>query len=180
MFTLARPVVMGAAAAIGVLGFAVPQAQAADVTVAPGVKVTAKADKNTRAIAAASPAAVAAGTSLCGAGYTLDYAERLPDASRKGTLFTYTKPIPPGGSYNDIPTCAIFDNNTGSAKYMKLKLCSNYTAVPCAVNEGTFSQYAGPVFQKKGGCGLVYAIMKTSKSASSAIIDAKRGATACD
>ncbi|WP_372409237.1 hypothetical protein [Streptomyces luteireticuli] len=180
MLKFSRLSAVGAAVAFGLLGVVAPQAQAADLKGELSGKISSRADKVTRDIAAKSPAAVAAGANLCGANYKLNHAERLPDASRLGTLFTYQAPLPKGGRYNDIPTCAIFDNNSGTAMYMKLKLCSNYTAVPCSVDEGTFTKYAGPVYQKKGGCGYVYAIMKRSASASTAIIDRKLSATACD
>ncbi|MFF3459429.1 hypothetical protein ACFYXH_34975 [Streptomyces sp. NPDC002730] len=62
---------------------------------------------------------------------------------------------------------------------MKLKLCSNVIADGCTQDSGTFTQYAGPVYQKRGECGEATAIMKTSSGASTALIDAVRGATAC-
>ncbi|MFF9793073.1 hypothetical protein [Streptomyces bacillaris] len=102
---------------------------------------------------------------LCGSGYLLEYAEQLPDSRRFGTLFTYQKKTSPFAS------CAIFDNNLGTAKYMKLKLCPNQLSKPCSVDEGTFSQYAGPVRVADGMCAEVTAIMKNSKSATTALID---------
>ncbi|MGK5632002.1 hypothetical protein [Streptomyces sp. URMC 123] len=157
---------------LGLLFIGAPQAIAE--TGSSTVQISREANEPTRAIAAAAPAAAAAAANVCGTGYTLYYAERLPDERRFGTLFIYTKP----GAGNDQPVCSIFDNNTGVAKYMKIKLCSNYIADGCKEDSGTFSQYAGPVYQKRGGCGKVTAIMKSTAS-SPALIDAVRGTTAC-
>lgn len=101
---------------------------------------------------------------LCGAEYdTITLALRLPtDASRLGTLWVYGG----NGAGSDQNTCSVFDNNTGTSKWMKLQLCDNYTNTPCDVDQGTFSQYAGPVWQKPGGCGTVTALMKASSSSS--------------
>ncbi|MGX1563688.1 hypothetical protein [Streptomyces sp. NPDC055506] len=135
-------------------------------------------NKQTRAIAAEDPAAVRATASLCGSGYELEYAERLPDARRFGTLFTYTKYA--SGKYG---ACAVFDNNLGTAKKMKLKLCPNKADTPCKVDEGTFSQYAGPVKYEASGsgtwvdCSEVTAIMWSDGVP---IIDRKTTVAACD
>ncbi|MEU9010288.1 hypothetical protein AB0D12_10965 [Streptomyces sp. NPDC048479] len=83
------------------------------------------------------------------------------------------------GAANNQPVCSILDNNTSSAKCTELKLCSNIIADGCTQDSGAFTQYAGPVHQKRGGCGEVTAIMKTSSGASTALIDAVRGTTAC-
>ncbi|MFR9795145.1 hypothetical protein ACL02U_04440 [Streptomyces sp. MS06] len=134
-------------------------------------------DPQTRAIAQADPAAVSATASLCGSGYELEYAERLPDSRRYGTLFTYEKFGSVGG------VCALFDNNTSGAKHMKLKLCPNKTGAKCKVDEGYFSQYAGPVkYESKNGnyveCSMVTALMWNSSGR--AIIDRVTSATLCD
>ncbi len=163
------------AAAMGVVALTSPQVVAAD---RPVPSVSAQADKHTKAIAAAQPNAVTAAATVCGSGYHLYSADMLPDASRKATLFVYVKGSNPAS--NDAPTCAILDNNTGSAKWMKLKLCSNYTADGCASDEGTFSQYAGPVYRAHGGCGTVTALMKTTSGASTYIINAVRDTTNCN
>ncbi|MEU0071300.1 hypothetical protein ABZ027_17395 [Streptomyces sp. NPDC006332] len=116
-------------------------------------------DPGTRAVATANPAAVRATASLCGSGYQLERAERLPDARRFGTLFTYMKL-----SSSMDGACAVFDNNLGVAKKMKLKLCPNKVGATCKVDEGTFSQYAGPVKYESNSdisinCSKVTAIM---------------------
>ena len=144
-----------------------------------GVHLTARGAQNldTRAVAAADPAAVGAATTLCGSGYKLDNAERLPDARRFGTLFTYTKDV--RGAYG---VCSVFENNTSGAKHMKLKLCAGLREGGCKADEGTYSQYAGPVKIESGNpmymnCPPVTAIMW---SGSTAIIDRVRSATPCD
>ncbi len=111
---------------------------------------------------------------LCGAGYFLQRAEQLPDSGRFGTLFTYQKNTSPFAS------CAIFDNNLGTAKYMKLSLCPNQLSKPCSVDEGTFSQYAGPVRVAEGMCAEVTAIMKNSKTATTALIDRRFAVPPCN
>jgi hypothetical protein len=164
-----------AAATVGILGLTAPQVAAADQSTP---SISAKADKATRAVASANPAGVVAAATVCGTGYDLYRAAMLPDASRKGTLFVYVKGDNP--SSNDAPTCAILDNNTGSAKWMKLKLCSNYTAEGCASDEGNFSEYAGPVYRAHGGCGTVTALMKNTSSSSTYIINAVQDTTNCN
>ncbi|WP_392674645.1 hypothetical protein [Streptomyces sp. LN785] len=165
-----------AASAIGVLGLAVPQVNAAEK---PNPGIAVDADARTRAYAADAPSAVVAAAVVCGSGYNLYRADPLPDLdTRQGTLFVYIKGT--NGASNDTPTCSIFDNNTGSTKWMKLKLCSNYTADGCATDQGNFSQYAGPVYRTRGGCGTVTALMKTTESASKYIINAVRDATNCN
>ncbi|MBN0048416.1 hypothetical protein JS756_30805 [Streptomyces actuosus] len=134
-------------------------------------------DPQTRAIARADPAAVRATATLCGSGYQLEYAERLPDSRRYGTLFTYEKFGSVGG------VCVLFDNNTSSKKHMKLKLCPNKTGAKCKVDEGYFSQYAGPVrYESENGnyveCSMVTALMWDSSG--KAIIDRVTSATLCD
>ncbi|MFJ8022372.1 hypothetical protein [Streptomyces sp. NPDC096311] len=171
----ARIIFSAAAASLGILGLTAPQVAAADQPV-PSISV--KADKNARAIASENPVAVVAAATVCGTGYNLYKAEQLPDASRLGTLFVYVKGSNPAS--NDAPTCAIFDNNTSGAKWMKLKLCSNYTAEGCASDEGNFSEYAGPVYRAHGGCGTVTALMKNSSSSSTYLVNAVRDSTNCN
>ncbi|MEU8998952.1 hypothetical protein AB0952_25760 [Streptomyces caniferus] len=157
---------------IAAFGLVVPQASAVATPKASGVTLLPEAKSETRAIAAADPQAVQAMASLCGSGYALTYAERLPDATRFGTLFTYKNAA--GAS------CAVFDNNSGFTKYMKLKLCENSPGQPCATDEGNFSQYAGPVRVKSGFCATVTAIMKDSKSSHAALIDRVTTVPPCD
>ncbi|MEU9287451.1 hypothetical protein AB0D57_22695 [Streptomyces sp. NPDC048275] len=123
-----------------------------------------------RAYAEAHPGEMQTMASLCGSSYdVIVLGLRLPtDASRLGTLWVYSNTSAPSNGQN---TCALFDNNTGSAKWMKLELCDNYTATPCEVDQGTFSQYAGPVWQEPGGCGKVTALMKDSSSSTTYIIN---------
>ncbi|MFI1104326.1 hypothetical protein [Streptomyces melanogenes] len=159
------------------LGVAVPQAQAGQTVRA--ADVTAGANAETRALAAAHPREARAAAVVCGEGYVLDNAQRLPTQDlRLATLFTYR--IPTDGDLNNEPTCAILDNNTGTRKWMKLKMCSNWIADGCAEDTGYFAEYAGPVYRARGGCGKVYAIMKNSSSSTTALVDAIRASTVCD
>ncbi|RZB13469.1 hypothetical protein StrepF001_43990 [Streptomyces sp. F001] len=176
-----------AAALVSVLA-ATPQALAEDHTpsgtnmLVPGTSVefseSGAHDAQTRAVAAEDPAAVRATATLCGSGYQLERAQRLPDERRFGTLFTYMK-----SSTSKVGACAVFDNNLGVAKKMKLKLCPNKTGMACKVDEGTYSQYAGPVkFESSdvGGwidCSQVTAIMWSNGVP---IIDRVMSVAACD
>ncbi|MFJ9469403.1 hypothetical protein [Streptomyces caniferus] len=135
-------------------------------------------DARTRAIAEADSDAVTATATLCGSGYKLEYAERLPDSRRYGTLFTYTK-FTTGSS----GVCVVFDNNTSGAKHMKLKLCPNKTGATCKADEGTFSRYAGPVkYENNTGkyvqCSMVTALMWDTNG--KVLIDRVTSATVCD
>ncbi|MQY38322.1 hypothetical protein SRB17_63350 [Streptomyces sp. RB17] len=146
----------------------------------PGTSVefspSAARDAQTRALAAADPAAVRAGGLLCGSGYKLASVEPLPDSRRFGTLFTYIKEVTAPAMSG---ACAVFDNNLGAKKHMKLKLC--WTT--CKTDEGSFSDYAGPVkyesnadtFQPR--CAMVTALMWEG---SVAIINRERHVDACD
>ncbi|WP_431045218.1 hypothetical protein ACQUSR_27035 [Streptomyces sp. P1-3] len=154
-----------------------PQATAAPaadgpepVTIA-GVAINAKADKETRRIASSETTALQMTANLCGSRYTLYNAERLPTAEdRKGTLFTYTN----GGAGPRDWICSVFDNNTGSTKWMKLKICENKVDNPrCDVDEGNFSQHAGPV--RMNNCPTRTALMKYSASSPRYLINAARG-----
>lgn len=93
----------------------------------------------------------------------MTYSARLPDAaSRYGTVFTYQKT----DSEGHVDTCAIFDNNRDGAMYMKLKLCPDQTSRPCSIDEGKFTQYAGPVRVINAGvCPTLTAIMKFDSGA---------------
>ncbi len=161
----ARAVLAAAAAGLGILGVTAPQVAAAD---RPVPSISAKADQHTRAIAAAKPTAAAAGATVCGTGYALYKADQLPDATRFATLFVYVKGSNPAS--NDAPTCAILDNNASGAKWMKIKLCSNYIAEGCASDSGVYSQYAGPVYRNHGGCGTVTSLMSSTTSSSAPLL----------
>jgi opacity protein-like surface antigen len=160
----AKAAFAAAAAGLAILGTA-PQVAAADQPV-PGISV--KADQHTKAIAAAHPTAAAAGATVCGTGYALYKADQLPDSRRFATLFVYVKGSNPAS--NDAPTCAILDNNASGAKWMKIKLCSNYTAEGCASDAGVYSQYAGPVYRNHGGCGTVTSLMSSTTTSSGPLL----------
>jgi hypothetical protein len=140
---------------------------ARDIHIGPGV------DSKSAAFAQDHPDEVRAMANLCGAEYdTITLALRLPtDTNRLGTLWVYGG----NGAASNQNTCSVFDNNTGTAKWMKLQLCDNFTDTPCDVDQGTFSQYAGPVWQKPGGCGTVTALMKTSSTSSTYLINRVAG-----
>ncbi|MFI7415494.1 hypothetical protein ACIBU0_43360 [Streptomyces sp. NPDC049627] len=176
---------LAAGAALLTTAFVTPAATAATPTVdtlrVPGtsVQLTPTASEQTKSIAAQNQKAVRATATMCGSGYKLDVAERLPDSRRYGTLFTYTKSNSQGFS----GACAVFDNNMPGGMKMKLKLCPNRVNPTCKVDEGLFTEYAGPV-KIEGShsyvfCSTVYAIMWDG-IAGPAIIDAKRTATPCD
>ncbi|MFF8946128.1 MULTISPECIES: hypothetical protein [unclassified Streptomyces] len=181
---LIRTLAVGAA--LTATAFASPAAVAATPTAdgarVPGttVQFAPGASAGTKALAARRTAAVRATATLCGSGYKLDNAERLPDSRRYGTLFTYTKSNSQGFS----GACAVFENNMPGGMKMKLKLCPNRTdASLCKVDQGLFTQYAGPL-KIEGNhsyvfCSKVTAIMWESLSGP-AIIDAVRSATPCD
>ncbi|MEU7059797.1 hypothetical protein [Streptomyces sp. NPDC046197] len=185
---MSRALIRGLAAGAALLAtaFATPAATAAtptaDALKVPGttVQFAANASAQTKAIAAKKPNAVQATATLCGSGYTLFNAERLPDSRRYGTLFTYTKSNSQGFS----GACAVFDNNMPGGMKMKLKLCPNRTdASLCKTDQGLFTNYAGPV-KIEGDhsyvfCSKVTAIMWDG-IAGPAIIDAVRDATPCD
>ncbi|MFE0258218.1 hypothetical protein [Streptomyces sp. NPDC059010] len=184
---MSRALVRAAAfgAALLTSAFVTPAATAATPTVdqlrVPGttVQLTSTASAGTKAIAAQETKAVRATATMCGTGYKLNYAERLPDSRRYGTLFSYTKTNSQGFS----GACAVFDNNMPGGMKMKLKLCPNRVHPTCKVDEGLFTEYAGPV-KIEGShsyvfCSKVTAIMWDG-IAGPAIIDAVRSATPCD
>lgn len=184
---MSRALVRGTAAGAALLTsvFVTPAATAATPTVdelrLPGttVQFTPAASAQTKVLAAQHKAVVQRAAVECGSGYKLHFAERLPDSRRYGTLFTYTKSNSQGFS----GACAIFENNMPGGMKMKLKLCPNRVNPTCKVDEGLFTQYAGPV-KIEGNhstvfCSKVTAIMWDG-IAGPAIIDAVRRATPCD
>ncbi|MFC1417652.1 hypothetical protein [Streptacidiphilus cavernicola] len=115
----------------------------------------------------AVPTAAHATGSICG-GYTnIVYANRYNDSKGNpmATIYVYTK----GGAVDQYklttPTCAILYAEgaySGESKYMGVTLCSDYVAVPCTTDHGTYKSYAGPVYQAHGGCGSVTYVMKNT------------------
>ncbi|MCC3650757.1 hypothetical protein LIX60_04540 [Streptomyces sp. S07_1.15] len=151
----------------------------ANANSAPSIEIASTVGAEAREYANAHPGEMKTMASLCGSSYdVIVRAERLPDETRLGTLWVYSNTSAASNSQN---TCALFDNNTGRAMWMKLQLCDNYTTTPCDTDQGTFSQYAGPVWQEPGGCGKVTALMKTSSSSSTYIINRViNNVTACN
>ncbi|MFK0147422.1 hypothetical protein ACIQUZ_20280 [Streptomyces griseus] len=127
-----------------------------------GVKVDKRASAETRRIIESDVRVAAAAANVCGSGYTIS-----TGAARygtHGTTYTWTNGASTGDSYYDKPICAVFFNDTGSARYMGIRLKDNYTATPDVQDFGTFSSYAGPVYQNRGYCGQAYSYMKAGSS----------------
>ncbi|MGW6882628.1 hypothetical protein ACWGEU_20465 [Streptomyces goshikiensis] len=147
-----------------------PAGEVGAISSVAGVSISPKADKKTRAIAQAQPSAVAATANVCGPGYNLYAAERLPDDRRFATLFIYAN----GGYGPDNTMCAILDNNVGAAKWMKVSVCENKTDSPrCSTDQGIYGKYAGPVYMNN--CAKVTALMKYQPSSTTYLVDAVRG-----
>ncbi|MFE1855396.1 hypothetical protein [Streptomyces sp. NPDC059489] len=140
-----------------------------------GIKVDKEASAETRRIIEANTAAAAAGANVCGAGYTISTGAWRYGTN--GTTYTWTNGTS-GSGYYDKPICAVFFNDTGASRSMGVRLRSNYTADAPAEDFGTFSTYAGPVYQKRGYCGTVYSYMKDSSG--KAVVDNTQTIGACD
>ncbi|GAA2762265.1 hypothetical protein GCM10010103_13060 [Streptomyces paradoxus] len=136
-----------------------PKASAAIQTVdIKGVKVAKEASAETKRIIEAEAGVAAAAANVCGSGYTIS-----TGAARYGTYgttYTWTNGKTTGDRYYDKPICAVFFNDTGAAHYMGIRLKDNYTDTPHKEDFGTFSTYAGPVYQNRGYCGEAYSYMK--------------------
>ncbi|MFJ4439783.1 hypothetical protein [Streptomyces sp. NPDC088923] len=169
----------GVAAALLALTLAVPAASAAETPTATvsiqGVAVDTQASAETKRIIAADAGVAAAAANVCGAGYTTSVSAAR--YGTYGTTYTWTNGKTTGSSYYDRPICAVFFNDTGTAHSMRLKLSDNYTATPDVEDSGTFSQYAGPLYQNKGYCGQTYSYMKIG---STVVVDNYMGIGACD
>ncbi|MFE9903401.1 hypothetical protein [Streptomyces achromogenes] len=123
-----------------------------------GVKVDKQASVETKQIIESDAAAAAAAANVCGSGYTISTgAARY---STYGTAYTWTNGKTTGDRLYDMPICAVFFNDTGSAHSMGIRLKDNYTDTPDVEDFGTYSTYAGPVYQNKGYCGQAYSYMK--------------------
>ncbi|MEU9084675.1 hypothetical protein [Streptomyces sp. NPDC048357] len=170
-------ITLATATTFAALGLVAPQAAIADT---PGQHFTVAADASasTKTLVQANKQAAAAASTVCGAGYDqIVLAERLPDARRYATIYVYTNGQETGPRLNDRPTCAVLHNETGSAQYMGVRLKDNYTSTPDTQDFGTFTTYAGPVYQNKGWCGTVYSYMK---KAGQVVVDHTRGVGACN
>lgn len=108
----------------------------------------------------AAATVTAAAANVCGSGYTIS-----AGAARYGTnasLYLWWN-----GKYSgsnklyDKYICGVLFNDTGSARSMGIRLKDNFTDTPHAEDFGTYSTYAGPVYQKRGGCGEAYSYMKS-------------------
>ncbi|NEC89905.1 hypothetical protein G3I71_29790 [Streptomyces sp. SID12501] len=140
-----------------------------------GIKVDTEASAETKQIIQADTVVAAAAASVCGSGYTISTgAARY---STYGTAYTWTNGTTSGSSYYDRPICAVFFNDTGTAYSMGVRLKDNYTATPDDQDFGTYSTYAGPVYQNKGYCGQAYSYMKVG---SKVVVDNYLKVGACD
>ncbi|WP_328493377.1 hypothetical protein OHS59_11920 [Streptomyces sp. NBC_00414] len=163
----------GAFAALLAVTMIVPTASAADrsgleadtsveVVDVNGIEVDTEASAETRKIIESDAAVAAAAANVCGSGYTIS-----TNAARYGTYgttYTWTNGTTTGSGYYDKPICAVFFNDTGTAHSMGVRLKDNYTATPDTEDFGTYSSYAGPVYQNKGYCGQAYSYMKVGSS----------------
>ncbi|WP_328905101.1 hypothetical protein OG230_20105 [Streptomyces sp. NBC_00234] len=132
------------------------------------VKLSPRADAETRAIAKSQSAAVVAAANICGSTYELDDAKPLPNSTtRHGTLFFYS-------NAGATSACAILDNNTpGSANYMDLRIWAGDNTGGADIDKGSFSEYAGPVYSSTaaagGRCVGLSALMKNEAGTSNLI-----------
>ncbi|MFI6653575.1 hypothetical protein ACIBI8_39015 [Streptomyces sp. NPDC050529] len=127
-----------------------------------GVQVDKQASDATKQIVAADAKVAAAAANVCGTGYTISVSAAR--YGTYGTTYTWTNGKTTGSSYYDKPICAVFFNDTGVAHSMRLKLADNYTDTADVEDSGTFSSYAGPVYQNRGYCGKAYSYMKIGTS----------------
>lgn len=176
---IATTVMLGLTAAMPTASAAerpVPKKSAPIATVEiKGIKVDREASAETRRLIEADPVAAAAAANACGSGYTISTgAWRY---STYGSTYTWTNGTS-GSGYYDKPICALFFNDTGASRSMGVRLRSNYTADPAVEDFGTYSTYAGPVYQKRGYCGTVYSYMKDSSG--KVVVDKTQTIGACN
>ncbi|MFB8208288.1 hypothetical protein [Streptomyces sp. NPDC056010] len=176
----------GVSAALLVATVAAPTASASEGTASTGsapvatvnirgIAVDKQANDATKEIIAADAKVAAASANVCGAGYTISVSAAR--YGTYGTTYTWTNGKTTGSSYYDKPICAVFFNDTGIAHSMRLKLSDNYTATPDVEDSGTFSSYAGPLYQNRGYCGQTYSYMKVGTKV---VVDNYLGIGACN
>ncbi|MFJ9855419.1 hypothetical protein [Streptomyces sp. NPDC101150] len=142
-----------------------------------GLTMAPEAPKGTKAVLEANPSAAAAAANVCGSGYTISVSAARYGSY--GTVYTWTNGKTSGpNAYYDKPICGVFFNDTGAARYMGIRLNDNYTATPAVEDFGTYSTYAGPVYQNRGYCGTVYSYMKQPNG--TVVVDNKLGVGACN
>ncbi|MFE0253964.1 hypothetical protein [Streptomyces sp. NPDC059010] len=121
-----------------------------------GLKMIEGADG--KALLETNTTVTAAAANVCGSGYTIS-----AGAARYGnnaSLYLWWN-----GKYSgsnklyDKYICGVLFNDTGYTRNMGIKLWSNYTADPVKEDFGYYKTYAGPVYQKRGGCGKAYSYM---------------------
>ncbi|WP_405506150.1 hypothetical protein [Streptomyces purpurascens] len=120
-----------------------------------------------KALLEANAPMAAAAANVCGSGYTIS--EGAARYGTNATLYLWWN-----GKYSgsnklyDKYICGVLFNDTGSARSMGIRLKDNFTDTPHTEDFGTYSTYAGPVYQKRGGCGEAYSYMK---SGSQVVVD---------
>lgn len=128
-----------------------------------GLALDKDAPEGTQETLESNPQAAAVTANVCGSGYNISTGAWRYGTN--GTTYTWTNGTTSGDSYYDKPICAVFFNDTGSTRYMGVRLNDNYTSTPATQDFGSYSSYAGPVYQKRGYCGTVYSYMKSSSGA---------------
>ncbi|MFF1650546.1 hypothetical protein [Streptomyces sp. NPDC058240] len=141
-----------------------------------GIKVDREASAETRRLIEADPVSAAAAANACGSGYTISTGAWRYGAY--GSTYTWTNGTSSGSGYYDKPICALFFNDTGASRSIGVRLSSNYTADPTVQDFGTYSSYAGPLYQKRGYCGTVYSYMKDSSG--KVVVDNTQTIGACN
>ncbi|AMW15481.1 hypothetical protein A4E84_24765 [Streptomyces qaidamensis] len=130
-----------------------------------GLKVIEGADG--KALLQANTTVTAAAANVCGSGYTIS-AGAARYGSNASLYLWWNGKYSGSNKLYDKYICGVLFNDTGSARSMGIRLKDNFTDTPHAEDFGTYSTYAGPVYQKRGGCGEAYSYMK---SGSSVVVD---------
>ena len=120
-----------------------------------------------KALLQADTTMTAAAANVCGSGYTIS-AGAARYGSNASLYLWWNGKYSGSNKLYDKYICGVLFNDTGSARYMGIRLKDNFTDTPHAEDFGTFSTYAGPVYQKRGGCGEAYSYMK---SGSNVVVD---------
>lgn len=161
----------GVAAALLVMAMTAPGASAADQAApkdnAPveiidikGVKVDKQVSDEAKEIIAADASAAAAAANVCGTDYTISAGAARYGANASLYLWWNGKYSGSNKLY-DKYICGVLFNDTGYTANMGIRLRTNYTADPAQEDFGYYKSYAGPVYQKRGGCGKAYSYMLT-------------------
>ncbi|MEU6536861.1 hypothetical protein [Streptomyces sp. NPDC047000] len=133
-----------------------------------GLSMATDAAEGTKTVLESDSAAAVAAANVCGSGYTISVG-----AARYGTYGTayawWNGEYSGSNTLYDRPICGVFFNDTGAKHYMGVRLKDNYTATADTQDFGSYSTYAGPVYQDKGYCGSLYSYMEDA--AGNAVVD---------